>query len=74
MAARLRQSKEDGGLYLGQVRVAEYEKAPWGQIERYRISGLREWSQRYEHPSDCMQDAEADVRRLLKEAGVEVET
>jgi hypothetical protein len=73
MAARLRQSKEDGALYLGEIRVAEYDKAPWGTCERFRISGAVGWSHRYEYSDDCMQDCESEVRRLLKETGVDCE-
>jgi len=70
MAAKLRWSK--GSLWLGALKVAD--TVGWGDDEgvRFRPAG-GEWSDPYQAPSDLQQDCESEVRRLLKEAGVEVQ-
>jgi hypothetical protein len=67
MAAKLRW---DGRLLmLGEVMVGEaHPLNGW----RYRVAP-RQWSKTYEDEADCRQDLESEVRRLLKDAGVDVE-
>lgn len=59
-----------GSLWLGRIEVARTE---WTSrsANRYRVAG-HEWSIRYEDATDCQNDCESEVRRLLEEAGVEV--
>lgn len=75
MAARLEWDKHD--LNLGAFNLA--------YVSRDRISGT--WKmmllpvggslpcekERYQNEADCMQDCEAEVRRLLRESGVVVD-
>lgn len=63
------------GVWLGGLRLASFLKdARGGAILNYMIAdGSHKKSKRYEESSDCMWDAEMEVRRLLKAAGVEVE-
>lgn len=75
MAARLKVTTN--GVWLGELRLASFRSADaWGlEITNYVLGdGTRQKSKRYDSPDDCVQDCEREVRRLLKEAGVEVET
>lgn len=69
MTAKLEWAK--GSLWLGVLLVAE--TTGWGTDDgvRFRPSGGA-WSDPYQDPADLQQDCEFEVRRLLKEAGVEV--
>lgn len=69
-----------GWLRLGRLAIARMAEDMDGW--RYRVSRPRKWSgaasqpnvsDAYERAKDCRADCEAEVRRLLKEAGVEVE-
>lgn len=57
-------------LRLGPFVLAEVGRDDQRRA-RYRI-GRKVASDPYESMVDCMQDCESEVRRLLKEAGVEV--
>lgn len=69
MAAKLEWRK--GSLWLGAIEVAE--TVGWGTDEgvRFKPSGGA-WSDPYQDPADLQQDCESEVRRLLREAGIEV--
>jgi len=68
MAARL--LIDGDGIWLGRLRLAQW----WikGRMAQYRLAGCTA-SKVYESLVDCMQDGESEVRRLLKEAGVDFE-
>jgi hypothetical protein len=61
-----------GCLWFGAMMVAE--TVGWGTEDgvRFRPSGGA-WSDPYQEPTDLQQDAEAEVLRLLKDAGVTLE-
>jgi hypothetical protein len=68
MAAKLEGRK--GSLWFGALKVTD--TVGWGTDEgvRYKPSG-GEWSAPYQEPADLQQDCESEVRRLLREVGVE---
>jgi hypothetical protein len=72
MAARL--TVDFRGVWLGSLRLASFLKCSKGHILNYMlVDGSHQKSRRYEDPEDCKWDAESEVRRLLKEAGVDCE-
>jgi hypothetical protein len=65
MAAKLEWTN-GGELMLGAFVLARLSP------RRYSVMTGHE-SERYDDPEDMVQDCESEVRRLLREAGVEVE-
>lgn len=67
MAAKLEQRR--GAVWLGEFRLAstEHVAGGWRYVAGLTISTPRETR------SDALNDAESEVRRLLKEAGVDCE-
>lgn len=58
-------------LWLGAIRVGEMRWSSQWQYQ-WRTSG-GDWDAKYPTPDAARKDLEAEVRRLLKEAGCEVE-
>jgi hypothetical protein len=72
MAAKLEVNQR--GVWLGKLRLASFLKSSSGIVINYMVAdGSHQKSRRYEEPEDCRWDAESEVRRLLRDAGVEVE-
>jgi hypothetical protein len=74
MAARLKVTTK--GVWLGALRLASFRAsdARGLEITNYVISdGEMRKSKRYDDSGACVADCEAEVRRLLKEAGVDCE-
>ena len=71
MAARL--EWENGALVAYEVAIANVSKRGDDWVYVARVDGRRIVSPPYESEADCRQDCMAEVRRLLKEAGVDCE-
>jgi hypothetical protein len=71
MAAKLEVNRR--GVWLGKLRLAAFVEDAHGCATKYVVAdGKHDPSKHYEEPEDCRWDAESEVRRLLREAGIEV--
>lgn len=62
------------GVWLGKIRVAQWIFAGAATVIGYRIDGVFRYEDpRYDNADDAKRDAESEVRRLLKDAGVDCE-